>query len=138
MAQAELSPGIDRLRGKLAGYSGMQARMKEWKDDDGKVVKVGPQEMFKRRSRDYKRSPRTEAEEAQARIWQTVCRAASEIIHDQNHPRYAELRQRWNAQFKGGGDPYLNDEAGKTKTYGMFPVFVRMVLMKELKEQTGE
>lgn len=138
MAQAELSPGIERLRGKLAGYSGMQARMKEWKSDDGKVIKVGPQEMFKRRSRDYKRSPRTEAEEAQARIWQTVCRAASEIIHDKNHPRYAELRQRWNAQFKGGGDPYLNDEAGKTKTYGMFPVFVRMVLMKELKEQTGE
>ena len=37
MARAELSPGIDRLRGKLAGYSGMQARMKEWKDDDGKI-----------------------------------------------------------------------------------------------------
>ena len=65
MAQAELSPGIESLRGKLAGYSGFQARFKKWKDDSGRVIKVGPQEIFKRRSRDYKQSPRTEAESAQ-------------------------------------------------------------------------
>ena len=134
MARAELSPGIESLRGKLSGKSGIQTRFKQWKDDSGHVIKVGPQEIFMRKSRDYKRSPRTEAEKAQAQLWQEVCRDASVIIKDKNHPRYAELRARWNAQFKGGGDPYLNDEAGKTKTYGMFPVFVRMVLMKELKE----
>ena len=33
MAQAELSPGIESLRGKLAGYSGFQARFKKWKDE---------------------------------------------------------------------------------------------------------
>ena len=135
MAQAELSPGIDRLRGKLAGYSGMQMRIKEWKDDSGRVIKVGPQEVFKRRSRDYDRSPRTEAESAQARIWKDVCREASKIIKDKNHPRYAELRERWNAQFKGGGDPYLNEGEEKVKIYGMFPVFVRMVILKEKKTQ---
>jgi hypothetical protein len=134
MAQAELSLGIESLRGKLAGYSKFQARFKQWKDDRGRVIKVGPQEIFKRRSRDYKRSPRTEAEEAQARIWKEVCREASKIIKDKNHPRYAELRERWNSQFKGGGDPFLNKDEEKVKIYGMFPVFVRMVIMKEMKE----
>ena len=137
MAQAELSPGFESLRGKLAGYSGFQARFKKWKDDSGRVIKVGPQEIFKRRSRDYKRSPRTEAEQAQARIWQEVCREASKIIKDKNHPRYAELRARWNAQIKGGGDPYLNKDEEKVKIYGMFPVFVRMVIMKEKKDAQG-
>ena len=74
MARAELSPGIESLRGKLAGWSGMQARFKCWKDDTGHVIKVGPQEVFKRRTRDYERSPRTEAELAQAQIWSEVCR----------------------------------------------------------------
>ena len=134
MAQAELSPGIESLRGKLAGYSKFQARFKQWKDDCGRVIKVGPQEIFKRRSRDYQRSPRSEAEQAQARIWREVCREASTIIKDKSHPRYAELRERWNSQFKCGGDPFLNKGEEKVKIYGMFPVFVRMVVLKEMKE----
>lgn len=133
MARADLSPGIESLRGKLAGESGMQMRFKQWKNDDGQVIRIGPQEYFRRRSRDYKRSPRTEAEVAQARIWQEVCHEASIIIHDKNHPRYKELRDRWNAQACGGGDPFLNEGESKVKIYGMFPVFVRMVLMKEKK-----
>ena len=134
MARAELSPGIESLRGKLAGWSGVQTRFKKWKDDSGHVIKVGPQEIFKRRTRDYKESPRTEAELAQAKIWSEVCREASMIIRDQTHPRYAELRARWNAQFKGGADAFLNEGESKKKIYGMFPVFVRMVLLKERKD----
>jgi hypothetical protein len=42
----------------------MQSRFKQWKDDSGHVIKEGPQEIFKRNSRDYKRSPRTVAEQA--------------------------------------------------------------------------
>ena len=133
MAVATLSPGIESLRGKLAGWSGMQTRFKKWKDDKGKVIKVGPQEMFKRRSRNYDESPRTAAEERQAGIWREVCREASVIVKDKNHPRYAELRARWNAQFKGGCDAFLNEGLTEKKIYGMFPVFVRMVLMKEKK-----
>ena len=135
MARAELSTGIESLRGKLSGWSGTQARFKKWKDDNGHVIKVGPQELFVRRSRDYKQSPRTAAELAQARIWSTVCREASAIIKDKNHPRYAELRARWNAQFQGGADAFLNEGSEKTVIYGMFPVFVRMVLLKELKNK---
>ena len=131
MARAELSPGIESLRGKLAGWSGFQARFKRWKDDKGHVIKVGPQEVFKRRSRDYERSPRTAGELAQAQIWSDVCREASTIVKDKNHPRYAELRARWNAQFNGGADAFLNEGESKKKIYGMFPVFVRMVLLKE-------
>ena len=138
MARAELSPGIESLSGKLAGWSGMQTRFKCWKDDSGRVIKVGPQEMFKRRKRDYKQSPRTEGELAQARIWSEVCREASAIIKDKNHPRYAELRARWNAQFNGGADAFLNEGESKKKIYGMFPVFVRMILLKERKTNSPE
>ena len=138
MARAELSPGIESLRGKLAGWSGMQARFKQWKDDSGHVIKVGPQEVFKRRSRDYKHSPRTAAEAAQAAVWRDACREASTIIKDKNHPRYAELRKRWNAQFKGGGDAFLNEGREEKVVYGMFPVFVRMVILKEKKARNGE
>lgn len=137
MARAELSPGIESIRGKLAGKSGMQMRIKRWKDDSGHVVKVGPQEYFRRNSRDYKYSPRTEAEERQAGIWREVCRAASAIVKDKNHPRYAELRARWNAQFNGGCDAFLNEGRTQKVVYGMFPVFVRMVLLKEKKEAVG-
>ncbi len=136
MARAELSPGIERLSGKLAGWSGMQTRYKQWKDDSGQIIKTGPQEYFKRRSRDYKRSPRTEAEKKQAGLWREVCREASEIIKDRNHPRYAELRARWNAQFSNGGDAELNEGRSKKTVYGMFPVFVRMVILKEKKQTT--
>jgi len=133
MAVVELSPGIESVRGKLTGKSGFQMRFKKYRDDRGKVIKCGPQEYFKRETRDYKRSPRTAAEEAQANIWREVCRAASVIIKDKNHPRYAELRARWNAQFQGGCDAFLNEGRTEKVIYGMFPVFVRMVLMKELK-----
>ena len=138
MARAELSPGIESLSGKLAGWSGMQTRFKQWKDDTGHVIKVGPQEVFKRRTRDYEHSPRTEAELAQARIWSEVCREASTIVKDKNHPRYAELRARWNAQFNGGADAFLNEGRAKKAIYGMFPVFVRMVLLKERKTGSPE
>ena len=138
MARAELSPGIESLSGKLAGWSQFQTRFKRWKDDSGHVIKVGPQEVFKRRKRDYDESPRTEAELAQTRIWSQVCREASAIIKDKNHPRYAELRARWNAQFQGGADEMLNEGESKKKIYGMFPVFVRMVLLKEHRIQNTE
>ena len=133
MARAELSPGLESLRGKLNRKSGMQMRFKTWRDDTGHVIKCGPQEYFRRDSRDYKRSPRTQAEQAQANIWKEVCREASVIIKDKDHPRYAELRARWNAQFQGGADAFLNEGRTEKVIYGMFPVFVRMVLLKERK-----
>lgn len=138
MAVAELSPGIETIRGKLSGKSGMQMRVKKWKDDTGHVIKEGPQEYFRRTKRDYKHSPRTAAEEAQAQIWKQVCREASLISKDKNHPRYAELRARWNSQFNGGCDAFLNEGRTEKVVYGMFPVFVRMVLLKELKIQNSK
>jgi len=133
MARAELSAGIDSLSGKLAKKSGMQMRFKRFRDDNKRVVRVGPQEFFHRNTRDYKRSPRTAAEQAQAEIWKEVCRDASAIYKNKEHPRYAELRARWNAQFKSGGDEFLNEGRTEKVVYGMFPVFVRMVLLKEKK-----
>ena len=69
-----------------------------------------------------------------------MCRKASAIYKDTDHPRYAELRARWNAQFNGGCDAFLNEGRTEKVVYGMFPVFVRMVMMKEKKAalQSGE
>ena len=137
MSKAELSAGIDTLRGKVSGRgnpnSNMVMRIKSYRDDEGHIIKMGPQEFYRLRKRDYTYSPRSAAEEAQAGIWQAVCREASTIIKDKNHPRYAELRARWNAQFKGGCDAFLNEGRTEKVVYGMFPVFVRMVLLKERK-----
>ena len=143
MSQATLSAGLDILRGKVSGRgtpnSNMVMRIKSYRDDSGRIIMMGPQEFYRLRKRDYKYSPRSAAEEAQRQVWQAVCREASTIIKDKNHPRYAELRARWNAQFKGGCDAFLNEGRTEKVIYGMFPVFVRMVLLKERKEaQTGE
>ena len=54
-------------------------------------------------------------------------------MKDTNHPSYAELRGRWNAQFNGGCDAFLNEGRTEKVVYGMFPVFVRMVLLRERK-----
>jgi len=143
MSQATLSAGLDILRGKVSGRgtpnSNMVMRIKSYRDDSGRIIMMGPQEFYRLRKRDYKHSPRSAAEEAQRQVWQAVCREASAIIKDKNHPRYAELRARWNAQFKGGCDAFLNEGRTEKVIYGMFPVFVRMVLLKERKQaQTGE
>ena len=138
MSQASLSAGLDILRGKVSGRGAasslMVMRIKSYRDDKGRIIMMGPQEFYRLRKRDYKRSPRSAAEEKQAGIWQEVCREASAIVKDKNHPRYAELRERWNAQFNGRYDAFLNEGRKEKKIYGMFPVFVRMVLLKERKD----
>ena len=139
MSKVELSAGIDLLRGKVSGKgrpdSNMVMRIKSYRDDKGRIIMMGPQEFYRLRKRDYKHSPRSAAEAKQAGIWQEVCRAASAIVKDKSHPRYEELRARWNAQFNGGCDAFLNEGRTEKVIYGMFPVFVRMVLLKEKKNQ---
>lgn len=138
MSQASLSAGLDILRGKVSGRGAasslMVMRIKSYRDDKGRIIMMGPQEFYRLRKRDYKRSPRSAAEEKQAGIWQEVCRDASAIYKHPDHPRYADLRERWNAQFNGRYDAFLNEGRKEKKIYGMFPVFVRMVLLKERKD----
>lgn len=137
MSKADLSAGIDLLRGKVSGQgrpdANMVMRIKSYRDDKGRIVMMGPQEFYRLRKRDYKHHPRSAKEEAQRQVWQDVCREASAIVKDSNHPRYGELRARWNAQFNGGCDGFLNEGRVEKVIYGMFPVFVRMVLLKERK-----
>ena len=117
MAQAKLSVGIDLL-----------TRLKEYRADDGTLIKCGPQEIYFKEKRDYKRHPKRGAEEVQAQKWKDACRGASVIIKDKSHPRYGELRARWNAQLKGQPDPLLDP-----KQVTMFPNFVRVILLRELE-----
>lgn len=128
MAQAELSVGIDWLRGKLKRDSEVVTRLKEYRADDGTLIKCGPQEIYFKEKRDYKRHPRRGAEEAQAQKWTAACRGASVIIKDKSHPRYSELRARWNEQLKGKPDELLDP-----KRVTMFPNFVRVILLRELE-----
>ena len=138
MSRVTLSPGLEKWQGKVSGKSGMTMRIKAYRDDEGHIVSMGPQEYYRKEKRDYKVHPRSSAEEAQRQLWQDVCREASAIIKDKNHPRYTELRERWNAQFNGGGDAFINEGREEKVVYGMFPVFVRMVILKEKKTQNGK
>ena len=51
MSRVTLSPGIDIWRGKVSGKSGMTMRIKSYRDDEGNIVKMGPQEYYRRGAR---------------------------------------------------------------------------------------
>ncbi len=130
MAHAKLSVGIDLVRGKLKRDSEVVMRMKEFRADDGTIIKEGPQELYFKEKRDYKRHPRKEMEAEQARKWTEACRTGKQIVENKDHPRYAELRARWNAQAKGQPDELL-----APKRIATFPNFVRAILVRELTSE---
>ena len=126
MAIFTTAPGIDDLTGKFSKRDRIVMRQKKFHLPDGTIIKCGPKEAFERHKRNYKRSPRTAAEEVQNNKWKAVCQEASRIVHDVNHPRYDELYERWIRQAKGHSDPVT----GK-RIIGQFGNFVRAVLIKE-------
>ena len=126
MAIFTTAPGIDDLTGKFSKIDRIVMRQKKFHLPDGKIIKRGPKEAFARDKRDYKRSPRTAAEEVQNSKWQAVCQEASRITHDAGHPRYAELQERWIRQANGHRDPVT----GK-RIIAQFGNFVWAVLIHE-------
>jgi hypothetical protein len=84
MAIFTTAPGIDELTGKFSQKDRIVMRKKQFKYPNGKIFGCGPKEAFARDKRDYKRSPRTEAEEVQHARWTAVCQEASRI--EQLHP----------------------------------------------------
>ena len=126
MAIFTTAPGIDELTGKFSQKDRIVMRKKQFKDPNGKIFGCGPKEAFARDKRDYKRSPRTKAEEVQHARWTALCQEASRIEHDPNHPRYQEMVERHLAQLKGQPDPVL----GK-KRICQFGNFIRSVLSHE-------
>ena len=128
MAIFTTAPGIDDVTGKFSKKDRIVMRKKQFKYPNGKIFGCGPKEAFARDKRDYKRSPRTEAEEVQHARWTALCQEASRIEHDPNHPRYQEMVERHLAQLKGQPDPVL----GK-KRICQFGNFIRSVLSHESK-----
>ena len=126
MARFTTAAGIDDLTGKLSKRDRIVMRQKTFRLPNGKIIKRGPKEAFARDKRDYKRSPRTPAEQVQNTKWQAACQEASRIIHDVGHPRYAELHARWIRQANGYADPVT----GK-RLIPQFGNYVRAVLSKE-------
>ena len=130
MAKFTTAAGIEDLTGKLSTKDRIVMRQKKFRLPDGTIIKYGPKEAFARDKRDYKRSPRTAAEEVQNNKWKTACQETSRIIHDIGHPRYKELYERWIRQAKGHADPVT----GK-RIIGQCDVFVRIILLKELESE---
>lgn len=126
MAKFETSAGIEDMTGKLGKKSVLTMRRKKWRYPDGRVFGYGPKEIYSQDVRDYKRKPRTAAEEVQHKKWTFVCQEASRITKDASHPRYSEMVMRHAAQLKGKPDPVL----GK-KRICQFGNFVRSVLLHE-------
>ncbi len=126
MARFETSAGIDDMTGKLGKKSVLTMRRKKWRYPDGRIFGYGPKEIYSQEVRDYKRKPRTAAEEVQHKKWTFVCQEASRITKDTSHPRYSEMVMRHAAQLKGKPDPVL----GKRRIC-QFGNFVRSVLLHE-------
>ncbi len=128
MAHFTTAPGIDDLTGKFNKTDRIVMRQKKFRLPDGKIIKRGPKEAFARDKRDYKRSPRTPAEQVQRDKWAAVCQEATRITHDKGHPRYQELYERWLRQANGQRDPVT----GK-RLIAQFGNFIRVILLKELE-----
>ena len=126
MAQFTTTAGRDGLTGKWGKKSRLVMRKKEWHYPDGRIFGCGPKEVYELEKRDYKRNPRTPAEQVQYDKWKAICQEASRITKDPNHPRYQEMVARHMAQLKGKPDPAL----GKRQIC-QFGNFVRAVLNKE-------
>ena len=126
MAKFTTEAGIDDLTGKFSKHSRLVMRQKEWHYPDGRVFGHGPKEIYEQETRDYKRHPRTDAEQAQYARWVAACQEASRIAKDPSHPRYAEMLARHTAQLSGKPDAVL----GK-KQICQFGNFVRAVLVRE-------
>jgi len=125
MARFETSAGIDGITGKFDKKSCLTMRQKAWHYPDGRVFGYGPKEVYSQEKRDYKRTPRTPAEQAQYEKWVAACQEASRITKDTSHPRYAEMVERHTAQLRGKPD------AGVGKRICQFGNFVRAVLVRE-------
>ena len=130
MSQFETSAGIDSITGKLNSKERIVMRQKKYRLPSGRIIKLGPKEAYVKERRDYKRSPLTEKEKAQKELWTEVCREGSRIVHDENHPRYSELYDRWIAQATGKSDPVTG-----RRYIARFINFVCAVLLRE--KQSG-
>ena len=125
MAQFETSAGIDGITGKFNKQTRLTMRQKHWHYPDGRVFGCGPKEVYSQDKRDYKRNPRSAAEEAQHQKWIAACQEASRITKDPTHPRYQEMLARHSAQLRGKPDAVVG------KRICMFGNFVRAVLIHE-------
>ena len=125
MANFEPIKLLRNLTGRLCGKSQVITRRKRFGLLSGKLIKEGPHEAYLKERRDYKRKPLTEGERRQREQWTNVCRAATAIVHNKNHPRYAELYDRWQRIQQGEADEVM----GK-RTFVQFGNFVRAVLLK--------
>ena len=120
MSQFTTIAGIDDLTGKINKRSDAVTRRKIYRDPlTGKVLCKGPKEYYRQEARDYKRHPRTDAEQRQLERWTRAWQTATRIVHDRAHPRYDELYVRWRAQLRS-----------KNRII-QFGNFVRSVLTKE-------
>lgn len=125
MAQFEPMRMLKRLTGRMSGKSQVMMRRKQFRLPDGKVIAAGPHEAYLKERRDYKRHPLTEGERRQREKWTAVCREASVITHDPNHPCYAALHARWQEQLT---DP---SKTVHGKPITLFGNYVRSVLLRE-------
>ena len=125
MAQFETSAGIDGITGKFNKHTRLTMRQKKWHYPDGRVFGCGPKEVYAQETRDYKRNPRTPAEQVQYEKWTAACKEASRITKDSTHPRYNEMISRHSAQLRGEPDSVVG------KRICQFGNFVRAVLIHE-------
>ena len=124
MAHLHSADGIKTMTGAISklkdGHRLSVTRVKHFRDPlTGKVVTLGPNEIYLQKRRDLSKHPLTPAEQAQRARWREACKEAKEILQDKSSPRFLELYHRWREQLTA-------DRPCK-----QFPNFVRAVLASE-------
>lgn len=120
MAKVDLSIGIEGVHGKPSKGSNVVMRQKKYRAENGKVVRRGAQEAFKREPRDFEKTPPKGAELANMRSFGDASLVSGDLIRaakltedelaamskdERAHvmelrEAYADFRQRFYAQFK--------------------------------------
>ena len=126
MAHYKPMTGFENFTGalskkKVQGVHQMTVtRRKTVKDPiSGKVVGLGPKEIYVQQHRDYEAHPMTTGEIKQRCTWREACRLAPLIYKDKSHPRFMEFYNRWREHVQSTDHPM------------QFPNFVRTVLIHE-------
>ena len=128
MAKAELAIPFDELHGAFNKRDKVINRQKKFRDENGKVIQVGQQEIYAvKRPRDLKKNPPRGAELANISLWQEACRRAAQIMQmaqpdgptavqlsirrynripdfytqEEAQALYAEYKERFKAQLPG-------------------------------------
>ena len=144
---------IETITGKLSKRDDTVFRRKIYRDNFGRIVVSGKREAYKiENPRDWRKNPAKGAELQKIEQWRLSSRqthlitrpeeqilADNDLSNEQKQQLIAqrrELKARFDEQRrKGEPDAPIDPKTGKHKCYQRFDMFVRAILLRQMKKQ---